>query len=268
MKKIFALLFVATAVTWSLPAQAAYINTFDKSLYEYDINQHKATYLGKTTRQFTDIAVSSGKLYGISMKRFYSIDPKTGQATHISDLDGYGYNALVGDPKSKSLYTLTTGGQFGRITESGKYTLIGTLGEYGRGPLHSSGDMVYGNDGTLYAAVAPWWNSWFSTNSMLAKIDPRTGHATIIGSLGFRSVLGLMNIDGTIYGTTFDKKLIKINTNTGKATLVTRMNDIREGPVWGATGGTAMATTPEPGTLLLLSSAVGMILWRRRRAAV
>jgi hypothetical protein len=44
------------------------------------------------------------------------------------------------------------------------------------------------------------------------------------------------------------------------------MRDIRQGIVWGATGGTTMAATPEPGTLLLLSSAIGMILWRRQRA--
>jgi len=127
--------------------------------------------------------------------------------------------------------------------------------------LRSSGDMAFGPDGTLYATVHKGrWN-------YLATIDVDTGQATVLGDIGYSAVYGLVFLDGKLYGTTADQNLIEINQTTGQGTHVTRIVGIELGAIWGATGGPSGAT-PEPGTLLLLSSAMGMVLWRRRRGAI
>ncbi len=246
-------------MVWALSAQAAYLSTSRGGLYQYDINQGTTTYIGRTGPGMTDIAMASNRLYGITFSAFYSIDVNTGHSSLIRNVGWLGLNALVGSPDGSNLYTASYSGQFGQLSDTGQYSLIGSLGSYEGRALRSSGDMAFGADGTLYATV----NN--GRGDYLATIDVDTGQATVLGDIGYSAVYGLVFLDGTLYGTTADQNLIEINQTTGQGTHVTRIVGIELGAIWGATGGPSGAT-PEPGTLLLLSSAMGMVLWRRRRA--
>lgn len=260
MRKTLFLLCLVAVVMWAIPAQAAYISTSGGGLYQYDIKQGTTTFIGKTGRGMTDIALSSNKLYGITYSSFYSINQQTGQSTRISNFGGLGLNALVGGPTGGNLYAASRHGSFGVLTDTGQYSLIGSLGRYEGHLLRSSGDLAFGADGTLFATV----NN--GGKDFLATIDVGTGQATVLGSTGFGSVYGLVYLDGTLYGTTANKRLIEINQVTGQGTRLAKMPDIKLGRIWGATGGVASAT-PEPSTLLLFGPAMGMIMWRRRRMA-
>jgi hypothetical protein len=67
-------------------------------------------------------------------------------------------------------------------------------------------------------------------------MTPPSADGTEVGSIGFRNVLGMDFVDGTLYGTTNDGDLIRINTATGQGTLVGRMN-----PAVAATGASSTA---------------------------
>lgn len=259
MKKVLILFVVISSVAWALSAQAAYLSTSGGGLYQYDIRQGTTTYVGRTGRSMTDIAMASNRLYGITFSAFYSIDVNTGHSSLIRNVGWLGLNALVGSPTGDTLYTASYRGSFGRLSDTGQYSLIGSLGKYKGRWLRSSGDLAFSADGTLYATVSN------GRRDYLATIDVDTGRATVLGAIGYSAVYGLVFLDGTLYGTTASKNLIEINQATGQGTRVAKIKDIKLGAIWGATGGPSGAT-PEPATLLLLSSAMGMILWRRRRA--
>ncbi len=273
MKKVLIFCLLVSSMVWALSAQAAYISTNWGGLYQYDIKQGTTTYIGKTStgrmpQELTDIAMSSGKLYGVDTSALYSVDVNNGQLSVIRRLGYLQLNALVGDPNGSDLYTASDSGQFGRLSDTGQYSLIGNLGSYKGQTLRSSGDLVFGPDGTLYATV--YKNK--SGEDYLATIDVKTGQATVLGEVRDKSVYGLVFLDGKLYGTTADHDLIEIDQNTGRGTYVGRIMGLELGAITGATGDpsdtTASGATPEPATLLLLSSAMGMVLWRRRRGAV
>ena len=266
MKKVLIFCLVVSSTVWAMSAQAAYLITRWSDLYQYDINQG-ATYIGRTSWGMKDIAMASNRLYGVAFSAFYSIDVNTGHSSLIRRDFGFAMiNALVGSPTGDTLYALSKGGRFARLSDTGQYSLIGSLGSYEGRALFSRGDMAFGADGTLYATV----NN--GRGDYLATIDVDTGQATVLGDIGYSAVYGLVFLDGTLYGTTADHDLIEIDQTTGQGTHVTGIVGIESGPITGAAGDPsdtiASGATPEPATLLLLSSAMGMILWRRRRRAV
>ena len=59
-----------------------------------------------------------------------------------------------------------------------------------------------------------------STNKWLAKINTTTGKATLIGNNGHKNVWGLAVRNGILYGATNDGKLLKINPSTGTGVLL------------------------------------------------
>jgi len=267
MKKVLIFCLVVSSMVWALSAQAAYLITRWSDLYQYDIKQGTTTYIGRTGWGMQDIAMASNRLYGVAFSGFYSIDVNTGHSSLIRRSAVFaGRNALVGSPDGSNLYIVSQGGRFGRLSDTGQYSLIGSLGSYEGRALFSRGDMAFGADGALYATV----NN--GRGNYLATIDVNTGQATVLGDIGYRAVYGLVFLDGTLYGTTADHNLIEIDQTTGQGTHVTWIEGIEPGPITGAAGDPsdtiASGATPEPATLLLLSSAMGMILWRRRRRAV
>jgi outer membrane protein assembly factor BamB len=76
--------------------------------------------------------------------------------------------------------------------------------------------LSFAADGTLYAG------SWDTNN--LYTIDPLTGAATVVGSLGFN---GIMDLDFDSHGNLFalSNSLYQVNTATGAGTLVTALDN-------------------------------------------
>lgn len=179
-------------------------------LWLIDTNTATSTYIGPIGYQGTDIAFEDINLFGVSFSDFLSIDPTTGIGYVIGHT---GYNdvnaltiALDGD-----IYAATLSGALIKINRN---TGTGTLiGYYGPG-LGSSGDLVFRDDGVLFASV---YRSGYS-NSWLTRVNLVNGTATPIGDIGFADVWGLSYKDGELYGVTAAGDILKVNTSTGRGT--------------------------------------------------
>jgi hypothetical protein len=182
------------------------------SIYRLSATDGSATSIGSTrVNEVTDIAFLGKTLYGITMKQFLKIDPSTGAATVIGKTGASDLNALAVQPGSHKIYA--AGYQYpGYVViinpKNGRCASIGKLGT----GLASAGDLVF-KGSILYASL----NKTGSAHSWLARVNPATGEATLIGSIGYRDVWGLAVRSGALYGVTKDGEFLKINTTTGKA---------------------------------------------------
>jgi|GEM_PF-957578 len=184
------------------------------SLYRVNPSALTSTYIGDIGFTVTDIAVTSDNiLWGITYSSLISIDYCTGIGRYVGDVGGtWSLNALVSAP-GPVLYGADTNGNVWRIDPAtGRGTRIGN---YGFG-LSSSGDIAWGPDGLLYATT----RSGSSSSDILVSVNPSTGSARIIGITGFASIYGLAVMDGILYGLTDLGELLRIDTTTGRATLL------------------------------------------------
>ena len=142
--------------------------------------------------QMTDIALDKkGKMTGISFSRVYSVNTKTAACTYLAMLDtssGFGkYNGLSYisvqgvDTKEVLMASDENGALYEVDPATGKSKKAGNLG----GGLGSSGDLVSVKGlGTLATVKSPS----FGGTDWLARLDPATGKATLIGDTGYKDV--------------------------------------------------------------------------------
>ena len=181
-------------------------------------------------RSVNDIAVTpDGKLYAVSKTTLYRVDPFTAKLTKVTvvkDKDDKSPppNVSLTFEKSGMLLASDMDGALRRIHYQGsKMGKVEDIGDYGNGQ-GSSGDLVAIKDGTLFGVSHKGMGA-SSSNNKLLKIDPNTGKATPIGSIGHGYVWGLAYWAGVVYGFTSEKnpdggKLLKIDPKTGKGTLM------------------------------------------------
>jgi hypothetical protein len=181
----------------------------------------------------TDLAVDKNEhIVGITLDRLYSIDSTTGSATLIKSLSqsATGFTSLsyiptdLTDPNSADI--LVSANDDGAVYQidatTGSAKQIGSYGMSGSNKIASSGDLIGVRDLGIYATVDVGNQQ---TNDYLAKIDPATWQATLIGSgTGFAKIFGLGFWAGTIYGFVDGGdnagKMITIDSTTGVGTLV------------------------------------------------
>ncbi len=196
------------------------------------------TFPGIEDDRLTDLAVDRDNLMiGISRDNVYRVDPKTGECTLLSALsdgndhfvglsfvtpDDGGDDFLVGIDKA--------GGQVDQIDPgTGKSTPIG---DFGAGLL-ASGDIVsVKNFGTVATVIDDT-----NPTDFLARVDIKTGRATIIGDTGYSDIWGLGYWQGTLYGFTKDAEFISIDVKTGAGTLISADT----GEAWRGAGVTTSA---------------------------
>jgi streptogramin lyase len=160
-----------------------------------------------------DIAVTpDGRLYAVSINDLYQVNPKTAELTHVTKVEGSANVALTFEASGTLLSSDKTG-MLRRIDpKTGTVTVVGSYGAN----LGASGDLVAIKDGTLFGV-----NDVNATsNNQLLSINPATGAAKIIGSIGYARVWGLAYWKGTVYGLTKQGDLLAINPKTGAGTLV------------------------------------------------
>jgi hypothetical protein len=220
------------------------MNRDNARLYSADVDAAGRTYLGDMGGfSPTDIAYDGTNLYAITFDYLYLVDPSDASATFVASHGQTGMNSLAYNYDDGLLYGSSYNGEFGSLSTDGTYTQIGFFGT----GITSSGDLAFAQDGTLYATV-----NYTSGVDHLAIINPTTGAATIIGSIGRDNVYGLFFENGQLYGLTEAGVLLSINPSTGSGTAI---RDYGRGNHWGAAGDDH-PPVPEPSTMLLLAAGI------------
>jgi len=195
------------------------------TLFQIDPASGSVKVVGETGFVVTDIAfLPDGRLFGVTFTHLLSINPQTAAATVVGSGIGFSdVNALVSD-RNGVLYAATLAGLFqtsGRFLRIDPTSGLGTLiGFYGGG-LESSGDLAFDADGTLFGTATDG-----SFSDFLVRVDVATGRVTIVGSVGFPDIVGLVfGPDGQLYasarGNSFNVPvLIRIDKFTGVGTVV------------------------------------------------
>jgi hypothetical protein len=175
---------------------------------------------GPEADMMTDIAVDEdGDIYGISFGAVYAVDKDTAECTFLANLTGQEFNGLsflpagAIDPGAPEILVAT--GLAGTVWQidpaSGDATQIGAFG----GAMESSGDIV---SVAGFGTVATVKNG--SLLDYLARIDPVTGTATIIGNTGYADIWGVGFWGNKVFGFVATNQFVLIDTDTGVANYV------------------------------------------------
>lgn len=183
--------------------------------------------------KMTDIALDkNGRMIGVSKTTVYEIDPKTATCTRLSAFSSPDYHFVglsyvidtTAVDKGEYLMGLDKDGLVYEIDPTtGAATKRGELG----GGLVAGGDVVSVKG---FGTVATVTKTPDYTTDWLARVNPGTGTATMIGDTGFSKVWGVGYWKGQVYGFTEGGEFVLIDVNTGKATLKTT----NQQPWWGA----------------------------------
>lgn len=205
----------------------------DAVLYRLDNRSFAATQVGSMTgldNDLLDLAIDKDdKIVGVTRDALWSLNAQTGAATMIRALtgDAQGLTSLsyVPDPNPGNPDILVSANRSGQVFRIDPATgTASLLGSYGTAPggavIGSSGDLFGVRGFGIFATV----DVENETLDYLAKIDPVTWKATIIGPTGYDRIFGLGYWDGRIYGFVDDGfeagtgKLISIDATTGDGT--------------------------------------------------
>ena len=199
------------------------------NLYTLDLATGKTTTVGKLAAEVYDLEFVGQSLYGLSKKDFgfrktmklINIDPSTGKSTPIGDTQfdvvGLAYNSVT-----EKLYA--TAHRTYQIVEldltTGKGTPVATFSDRNR----LCGELAFDANGKAYITQIGT-----DLKKHLATCDLSTGQVTLIGDIGFSGLASMKFINGVLYGITGEYEgvggtngqIIRIDTTTGKGTLVT-----------------------------------------------
>lgn len=168
---------------------------------------------------FVDIAIDlEGRLYGGTFERLYTIEPRTGRITPVCSLDFEPYAMTFGP--NGVLYA----GGLDRLVEVNTTSCATTV--LVEGGFVTAGDIVGLPDGYLY------WTVRGTTNDELVRVDPETGDAVLIGTIGAEGLYGVGYSDGQLYGFSSDGEIVAIDPSDASSTIL----DVSESiSWWGAT---------------------------------
>jgi hypothetical protein len=178
--------------------------------------------------QMTDIALDrAGNMTGVSFTRVYRIDKDTGDCVFLANL-GRSFNGLSYVPASSTdpsapeilVAAANDGTLYELDPDTGVTTYLGALG----GGWRSSGDLVSVRGLGTVATVKQ------NGTDRLARIDPTTWEATILGDTGVMNIWGLGFWGDKVYGFTDNRQFVLLDIATGAATPVST-SDVRW---WGA----------------------------------
>lgn len=174
----------------------------------------------------TDLAVDrEGRVVGVSRDALFRVNPTTAECTRIAMLPTDSlYVALTyipageRDPANEVLVGGTREGELFEINpETGRTTRIAKLSDN----WEISGDFVSVAGAGTYVTVR---RTTRDESDRLALVNLSNGRLTFVGSssatIGFGSIYGLGYWRATVFGFTLAGEFIRINTSTGRGTLV------------------------------------------------
>ncbi|HUH05032.1 MAG TPA: hypothetical protein VML75_23705 [Kofleriaceae bacterium] len=178
-----------------------------------------------SSENLTDIAIDkTGAMVGISLSSVYSIDPENATTTLLSTFP-QGQGGLtslsfvpmdINDPSSAERLVGADfdGVVWGIDRSTGQRTLLGNYNQPGNTALGSSGDIVSIVGFGILATV----NVEGEANDFLARIDPVTWQATVLGNTGRDKIFGIGFWGGKVYGFTDGMELLTLDPSNGAVT--------------------------------------------------
>lgn len=207
------------------------------TLYRVDTGtlapQMIGTMAGLGTQSLTDLAIDkSDTMAGITLDKLYTIDATSGTVTLVTELstNAQNFTSLSYVPEdlgnANSADILVAANSFGEVYEidstTGTATMLGDFGMHNNQQIGSSGDLIGVRGLGIYATVNVGTDP--TSQDYLARIDPATWTATIIGSgTGYNDIFGLAFWGDKIYGFVSGSstgKIVTIDPTTGVGTEV------------------------------------------------
>jgi len=214
-----------TPKTTKLKAGAIYVqdavtNKLSK-LYTLNLTTGKATFIGEIATEVSDIAFVGSQLYGLNQvdkkTQLIKIDINTGNTIVIGNV-GFAATGLAYHRHQNTLYATTAKQLIALNLETGKGTQVVTVADRN----YNCGEIAFDAVGKAYISL-----TGYDKKKLLASCDINTGKVNIIGDTGFPGLASMEFVGNILYGVTGkffnlgkNGQLLRIDTNTGKGTLV------------------------------------------------
>ncbi|MEI2579023.1 hypothetical protein [Scytonema sp. PRP1] len=190
-------------------------------LYTLDLARGKATFIGEIVTEVSDIAFVGSQLYGLDREgdktRLVKIDLNSGDATVIGDI-GFACAGLTYNRHRQTLYATTAKQLIAINLGTGKGTPVVSVANKD----YNCGEVAFDADGKAYITLIG-----YDKKKLLASYNLDTGEVKTIGDIGFPALASMEFVGDVLYGVTGkffnlgkDGQLIRIDTTTGKGTLV------------------------------------------------
>jgi len=191
-------------------------------LYTLDLATGKATFVGEIVTEVSDIAFVGSQLYGLDRDgdktRLVKIDVNSGDVTVIGDI-GHACAGLAYNRQRNTLYATTAKQLIAINLETGKGTPVVTVADKD----YNCAEVAFDADGKAYITLIG-----YNKKKLLASLNLETSKVHIIGNIGFPNIASMEFVGDVLYGVTGNffnlgknGQLIRIDTTTGKGTLVT-----------------------------------------------
>ncbi|MBD2774113.1 hypothetical protein [Iningainema tapete] len=214
-----------TAKTVKLKPGAVYIqdcvsNELSK-LYTLDLVTGKATFISEIVTEISDIAFVGSQLYGLDREgdktQLVKIDLNSGDATVIGNIL-FACSGLAYHRQRQTLYATTAKQLIAINLETSKGTIVATVADKN----YNCGEVAFDAEGKAYITLIG-----YDKKKSLASCNLDTGEVKTIGNIGFADLASMEFVGDVLYGVTGnffnlgkDGQLIRIDTTTGKGTLV------------------------------------------------
>ncbi|WP_413164315.1 hypothetical protein ACL6C3_00450 [Capilliphycus salinus ALCB114379] len=194
------------------------------NLYTLDLSTGKAAKVGEIGFEVSDIMFVENRLYGIAGKKESSttqlieIDRKTGQGKLIGNI-GYIVVGLSYNVANKTLYGASADELIEINTQTGRGRPALTVADQD----YNCGEIAFNPNGKAYITlIGSNRKKLLATCDLNSKEKPK-----IIGDIGYPNLASMKFLGDTLYGVTGsffnlgkDGELLKIDTQTGAATLI------------------------------------------------
>lgn len=198
----------------------------NSKLYTLDLKSGRASLIGAIASEVYDLAVVGSQLYGLQQGKntqLVKIDRATGKATTVGEI-GFKVVGLAYNNQRDTLYATAAKQLIAIDLETGKGKPAVTVSKNELG----CGEVAFDASGKAYITLIG-----SDKKKLLASCDLDSGTVTLIGNTGFPDLASMEFIDEVLYGVTGnffnlgkDGRLIRINTQTGKGTVVTRTSPL------------------------------------------
>ncbi|MGI8499555.1 MAG: hypothetical protein ACR2LR_00215 [Hassallia sp.] len=191
-------------------------------LYTLDLATGKATFIGEIVTEVSDIAFVGSQLYGLhrdgDKTQLVKIDLNSGDATVVGDI-GNPCAGLAYNRQRQTLYATTAKQLIAINLETGKGTPVVTVADKD----YKCAEVAFDANGKAYITLIG-----YNKKKLLVSWNLETSKVQIIGDTGFPNIASIEFVGDVLYGVTGnffnlgkDGQLIRIDTTTGKGTLVT-----------------------------------------------